>query len=195
MSTRVITALTAKDDHRCAVHLDGAPWVVLDALTVRTLGLDVGVVLTVEEKRRIDQTAREERALARAATMISRRSHGKAELEQRVARRDGAEAARAATDRLAELGAVDDRRHAREVAQHRLDAGWGPDRIGHDLIVAGLADEDIRAALAEVDSEAIDAAARKAIGSRTGVEAWRRLHARGFDEDVAERLVQLPFDD
>jgi len=35
----------------------------------------------------------------------------------------------------------------------------------------------------------VEAAARRAIGDRTGVAALRRLGARGFDEDVAEQLL------
>ncbi len=195
MAARVITALAAKGDQRLAVELDGKPWIVLDVLTVRELGFDRGLVLSAAEKTNAEAKAREQRALARAASMVGRRSHAKAELERRLTQRDGADAARSATERLAELGAVDDGRHAREVAQHRLRAGWGPARIAHDLATAGVAEAEIAEALASITSDDVEAAARTAIGTRTGAEAWQRLSARGFDEETAEHIAGVPFDD
>ena len=90
------------------------------------------------------------------------------------------------------MGAVDDGRHATELAEHRLAKGWGPARIEHDLDAAGIEEALIRATLASLDEQAILSAGRVAIGNRTGAEAWQRLGARGFDEAVAERLVGLP---
>jgi hypothetical protein len=56
----------------------------------------------------------------------------------------------------------------------------------------GLDEALIRATLADVDDDQVDAAARIALGKRVDAEGWQRLAARGFDESVAERLLGLP---
>ena len=189
MPARVVTAIAAKDTQRVAVELDGDPWLVLDALTAARLGLAVGCELDAARVGEAERLATEERALQRGAALIGRRSHARTELEAKLARRDGAEAARAAAQRLQDVGAVDDTRHAAELAAQRLRSGWGPARIDYDLAQAGV-DADLRAtALAALDPGAVEAAARLAVGDRCGEAAWRRLAARGFDEDMAERLA------
>ena len=195
MAARVVTAVQPRADLRVAIELDGNPWLVLDALVATELGIFLEATLTMATKRKAEQSARAARALDRAAAMVGRRSHARGELEQRIAKREGADAARSAADRLESIGALDDTRHAADVAAHRLASGWGPARIEHDLEVAGVAQAEIQACLEHLDDTAVDRAAAIAIGSRVGAEAWHRLASRGFDESVAERLVRLPIDD
>ena len=195
MAARVVTAVQPRTDLRVAIELDGNPWLVLDALVATELGIFVDATLSASTKRTAEQRAREARALDRGAAMVGRRSHARGELEQRIAKREGADAARQAADRLEAIGAIDDARHASDVATLRLTTGWGPARIAHDLEVAGVAPAEIQDCLAHLDDAAIDQAAQLAIGTRTGVEAWQRLASRGFDESVAERLVGQPFED
>jgi regulatory protein len=130
-----------------------------------------------------------DRAMRRAGQLLARRAHGRAELERKLARRTDAELAAAVTGDLAAMGYVDDRRFATALAEQRLAQGWGPLRIAHDLALAGVADGVANAALAALDRDAIAAAARLAIGDRADVAAYRRLAARGFDDDVAEQLL------
>jgi regulatory protein len=191
---REITAVCTRDDLRLAIELDGKAWIVLDALTAARLGLELGRTPHPDVVAAAEAEARQERALVRGAALVGRRSHASGELEQRLARRDGDDAARAAVERLTALGAVDDVRHASELAEHRLRSGWGPARIEHDLIAAGVDLTLVRTTLAELDDARLDAAARVALGSRDGPAGWQRLAARGFDEAVAERLCGLPDD-
>ncbi len=195
MAARVVTAVQPRTDLRVAIELDGNPWLVLDALVATELGIYVDASLSTTTKRKAEQNARAARALDRAAAMVGRRSHARGELEQRIAKREGADAARMAADRLESIGALDDTRHAAEVAAHRLASGWGPARIAHDLEVAGVDQAEIQACLQNLDDAVVERAAVLAIGARTGAEAWQRLASRGFDESVAERLVRLPLDD
>ena len=195
MAARVVTAIQPRTDLRVAIELDGNPWLVLDALVATELGIYVDASLSTTTKRKAEQNARAARALDRAAAMVGRRSHARGELEQRIAKREGADAARMAADRLESIGALDDTRHAAEVAAHRLASGWGPARIAHDLEVAGVDQAEIQACLQNLDDAVVERAAVLAIGARTGAEAWQRLASRGFDESVAERLVRLPIDD
>ena len=192
MTPREITAVCTRDDLRLAIELDGKAWIILDALSAARLGLAEGYTVHPDVIAEAEHEAKRERALLRGAKLVGRRSHARGELEQRLARRDGDDAARDAVDRLSELGAVDDVRHAANLIEHRLAKGWGPARIEHDLSVAGLDESLIRTTLADVDDEQIDAAARIALGTRIDAEGWQRLAARGFDESVAERLLGLP---
>jgi SOS response regulatory protein OraA/RecX len=191
---REITAVCTREDLRLAIELDGKAWIILDALTAARLGLDVGRTPHPDVIAEAETEARQERALVRGAALVGRRSHASGELEQRLARRDGDDAARAAVERLTALGAVDDVRHANELAEHRLRSGWGPARIEHDLATAGVDVALIRATLAALDDTRLDAAAHVALGRRDGLAGWQRLAARGFDEAVAERLCGLPDD-
>jgi regulatory protein len=192
VASRHITAIRTRDDQRLAIELDGKAWIVLDALTAARLGLDEGREVHPDVAAEAEAEAKRERALLRGAKLVGRRSHARGELEQRLARRDGDEAARDAVERLAELGAVDDERHAANLVEHRLRKGWGPARIEHDLTMAGVDEGLIRLALAAVGDEQIDEAGRIALAGRDGAEGWQRLGARGFDEGVAERLLGLP---
>ena len=192
MPSREITAIRTRDDLRLAIDLDGKAWIVLDALTAARLGLDEGRDVHPDVVAAAEAEATRERALLRGAKLVGRRSHARGELEQRLARREGDDAARDAVDRLSELGAVDDERHAANLVEHRLGKGWGPARIEHDLAMAGVDEELIRTTLVGLDDDQIDAAAHVALGGRNGIEGWQRLSARGFDESVAERLLGLP---
>lgn len=192
MASREITAIRTRDDLRLAIELDGKAWIVLDALTVARLGLDEGREVHPDVKAEAEAEAKRERALLRGAQLVGRRSLARGELERRLAHRDGDDAARDAVERLSELGAVDDERHAANLVEHRLAKGWGPARIEHDLMTAGVDEELIRATLAALDDEQLEAAGRIALAGRSGIEGWQRLGARGFDESVAERLLGLP---
>jgi len=130
-----------------------------------------------------------DRAMRRAGHLLARRAHGRDELERKLGRRTDPALAAAVIDDLAAMGYVDDARFAASLAEQRLGQGWGPLRIAHDLGLAGVPDAIAAAALAELDRDVVEAAARRAIGDRTGVAALRRLGARGFDEDVAEQLL------
>ncbi len=187
--------MVPRDNQWLAIELDGKPWLELDPLEADRLGLQLDLPLTAGMVADVEAAALAHRALARGAVLVGRRSHARGELETRLARRDGAEAARKAADRLVAMGVIDDARHARELTALRLRAGWGPARIAHDLTAAGVANEQIESALHDIEVAVLDAAAHYAVGARSGADAWRRLLARGFDEDVAERIIGSWFDD
>ncbi len=123
----------------------------------------------------------EQRALEAAARLLARREYGRAELAARLGRGVDDEAAVArAVDRLAAAGMVDDDRFAVTMAEHRLERGWGPARIEHDLRVAGVPAEVVRGTIAGLDPARVTGAARRAVEGRDGPAALRRLIARGF---------------
>jgi regulatory protein len=127
-----------------------------------------------------------------AARLLARRDHTEAELTAKLARTAGAERAAATVARLAEAGLVDDRRFAEDLVSARLAKGYGPERIAYDLRRAGV-DFDIAGdVLAAIGPEDLETARRRAVGARLGVEAGRRLIARGFDADDVD---VVPLDD
>ncbi len=130
-----------------------------------------------------------DRAMRRAGELLARRAHGRDELRRKLARTGGEEVATEVTDDLARMGYVDDEQYAAVLAEHRLARGWGPLRIEHDLATAGVPEAVVNAAIAALDRDLVREAAQRAIGDRTGAAAARRLGARGFDEDVADGLV------
>ncbi|MGA0121487.1 MAG: regulatory protein RecX [Gaiellales bacterium] len=194
MPERVVTRIATRSGQRLDVELDGDRWLPLAAATVVRLGLARDAPVSEKTRLEAERLAAEERALARGARLVGRRSHARDELEGRLARADGPEAARVAVDRLDALGVLDDERHARELARRRLLDGWGPERIRHDLVAAGVAADLVETSIDDIPQEDLLAAASRAIGDRTGPEAWRRLAARGFGEDMAERLLGVPPD-
>src|SRR4051794_18763057 len=127
--------------------------------------------------------------MRRAGQLLARRAHGRAELERKLARGADAELAAEVTDDLAAMGYLDDERYATALAELRLAQAWGPLRIAHDLAAAGVSEALANAALAALDRDAVADAARRAIGDRTGAAAYRRLGARGFDDEVAEQVA------
>jgi regulatory protein len=127
--------------------------------------------------------------MRRAGELLARRAHGRDELQRKLARGGDTDIAAEVIDDLARMGYVDDERYAAALAEHRLARGWGPARIEHDLAGSGVPEAIVNAAIAALDRETVREAATRAIGDRVGAAAARRLAARGFDEDVADDLL------
>lgn len=129
-----------------------------------------------------------------AARMLARRDHGRAELARKLARTAGDRAAAAAVERIASAGLLDDGRFAASLAARRLESGWGPARIEHDLVAAGVPADVVREALANLDPEDVRRSAFTAARGAAGPAAARRLAARGFGEEEIEAVSANPDD-
>jgi len=89
-----------------------------------------------------------------ALKMLNRRDYGVRELSERlVARGFGRATARVAVDHLVTEKLVDDARYAEHFVAYHANRGQGPVRIAHRLREAGVAGEEITAA---VDANDID---------------------------------------
>lgn len=134
-------------------------------------------------------------ALELAAAALARRDLSAAALEERLLRA-GADprAVRAAVDRLAALGAIDDARLAAARASRLAARGYSNSAIEERLGADGLARPEIEAALATLEPE--PARARRVAAGAPG-RSQRGLAAtlarRGFAEDVLE-VVLGPLD-
>ena len=148
-----------------------------------------------------DPDARLRRALDFAYRYLNRRDRSVAEVRRHLeAKRCEPAAIDAAVAELAELGYLDDARHAQRFAEDRraLD-GWGPERIEQRLAASGVAREHVEAALAARDPQADLEAAVELVrrrfpgplaGDRERDRALRLLVRRGYDLDLAYDAIR-----
>jgi len=96
--------------------------------------------------------ANESRAFNKALDLMSRRDHSQKELENKLARSAGREPAKAAVQRVADLGIVNDETYANKLADELFRRkGFSPSRIRMELIQRGVSSE-----IADNTSESID---------------------------------------
>ena len=179
---------------RVAVEVDGEPWVVLEEGDVLRLGLCAGLDVDDSLRERTLTASRTATATRRAGRLLARRPLARADLEARLAPAAGADAARTVVGRLEAIGVVDDRALGSALAAERLRRGHGPAAVLAALVGAGVPEDVAGEVVASLDPEEVLAAARRALGARTGAAGWQRLASRGFDEEVAEALLGLASD-
>ena len=184
----------AAPSSRVAVEVDGEPWLVLEEGDVLRLGLCTGLDVDDSLRRRATRASRTAEATRKAGRLLARRPLARADLEARLAPAAGAEAARAVVGRLEAIGVVDDRALGSALAAERLRRGHGPAAVLAALVGRGVPEHVAGEVVAGLDPDEVLAAARHALGTRTGAAGWQRLASRGFDEEVAEALLGLASD-
>jgi len=145
----------------------------------------------------------ESQALLAALKILSRRDYFRAELSDRLAKKDlGPEAISYALRRCTEMGYLDDVRLAFRFAELRAPSrGWGPTRVRMELMARGV-DESVAVEASDLSSQllaqALETALRRAeVRAREGW--WRTgegrsrmissLIRRGFEPERARRTV------
>jgi regulatory protein len=137
--------------------------------------------------------------------MLNRRDYGARELAERlVARGFGQGAADTVVDQLAAEKLVDDSRFAEHFVAYHANRGQGPVRIAHRLREAGVAGEQIAAAVdanaAEWRQRCVDVRRRR-FGAKppaTWAERGRQgrfLSQRGFSADQIRAAIGKDFDE
>ena len=187
------------------VEVDRGRFASLPAESIEWLGLEVGAALSPALLERLRQLADVEAAQRAALRALARRAHARRDLERRLTKKQHPPAAvRAALERLAARGLLDDGRFAEQYAAVRATRGKGPARILADLLAQGVergvAEVAVRRALEE---EGIDpeiearAAATKRARQLSGLAApvrRRRLLAflvrRGYSGPQVKELVK-----
>ena len=120
-----------------------------------------------EEMEELFKRSRAKRAGEKALTLLEYRSYSKKELEDRLSRESGREAAKEAADRMEELGLLDDEDYARRLAEDLITRkGFSKSRVRQELCRRGLEKE-----LAESAAEEF---------SRPPVEAIREIVERKY---------------
>lgn len=167
-----LTAIEPRRHRLVQLYLDGEAAVKLDAATAQEARLRVGMELDDEELHGLLQKSDAARAKEKALYLLEHRPHAKRELERKLSRTVGEEAAQAAADRMEELGLVDDADYAARLAQELARKGYAFSRTVQELVRRG------------VDRELAQEAAREA--SPDPEEAIRRLIQRKYERRLGD---------
>ena len=167
-----LTAIEPRRHRLVQLYLDGEAAVKLDAATAHEARLRVGMELDDEELHELLQKSDAARAKEKALYLLEHRRHAKRELERKLSRTVGEEAAQAAADRMEELGLVDDADYAARLAQELARKGYAFSRTVQELVRRG------------VDRELAQEAAREA--SPDPEEAIRRLIQRKYERRLGD---------
>lgn len=146
-----LTAAEPRRHRLTQLYIDGEEAVKIDTETFLRWGLKPGDEITDEELRELLQASDTRRAQEKALYLLGCRAHSKKELTEKIARTAASqEAARAAADRMEELGLLDDGEYARRYAQELFTRKrWGPMRVKQELRLKGIAPEIIEELLEE----------------------------------------------
>lgn len=146
-----LTAAEPRRHRLTQLYIDGEEAVKIDTETFLRWGLKPGDEITDEELRELLQASDARRAQEKALYLLGHRAHSKKELTEKIARTAASqEAARAAADRMEELGLLDDGEYARRYAQELFTRKrWGPMRVKQELRLKGIAPEIIEELLEE----------------------------------------------
>jgi regulatory protein len=182
----LLTGVRRARPGRVALEVDGRPWRTVPDEVAVGCGLAPGTELDRPLLRRLRRELRRAEALDAAAKALARRDHSARRLRERLERRGiRMPAAEGAVAALAGVGIVDDARLARARARSLAARGWGDAAVADRLEREGLPADLVREALAELEPEAVRAAA-VAAGASDRRAAWRLLARRGFATESAE---------
>lgn len=170
-----ITALEPRRRRLVQLFLDGEPAVKLDEETAASLR--PGQQLSDEELHELIARSDAVRAKEKALYLLEHRPHSKRELEDKLARTVGREAAGQAAGRMEELGLIDDADYARRLSEELARKGFAAPRIRQELLRRGIgrelaAQEAERAAAAPED--ALHSLIERRFARQLGEEKGRR---------------------
>jgi regulatory protein len=140
------------------VHVNGRSFCTIPAAFGQELSLRPGLVVDEPLRERLGRAADAQAAYRFILAALGRRGFARRDLERRLVHRGHPrEAARAALDRAAAAGLLDDRQYAISHAQLKAARGRGPARLLRDLLAMGvdraIAEEAIAVAWAGEDRE------------------------------------------
>lgn len=139
-----------------------------------------------------------------ALRALARREYSAAQLKAKLEQRGFADdTADHALEQLAQAGWQSDARFAEMLVRNRIEQGYGPQRITHDLEQAGIPVAELKAALlaAEADWNARCVAlhAKKFGAAPAGAAEWQKqyrfLASRGFEPAQIRAVLKKDLDD
>lgn len=156
---------------------DGSSLRLLTEL-VLTEKLSIGQELSEEELSELLRKSQSKRAGEKALTLLEYRSYSKKELEDRLSRESGREAAAEAADHMEALGLLDDRAYAFRLAEELFKRkGFSEGRVRQELCRRGI-ERDLTE----------EAAARLAPSSETAIrELIEKKYARYLQDEKGKR--------
>lgn len=183
-----------------AVFGDGEFLFSLDGETLVSAGLKKGVEITDEQAAELLYASYFHKAKEKALRLLERRSHSRAEIIRKLSENYPKEVARAAADRLCEVGLINDlefsRIFARELFERRA---FGASRVKTELIKRGIEREIIDCVLEEYsernDVETLVFLIQKRKFDLTDEKTRRRAFARFMREGYSSEDVKRAFED
>lgn len=161
-----------------------------------------GTDIPEERMEELLRKSRLKRAGEKALTLLEYRSYSKKELEDRLSRESGREAAKETAGRMEELGLVDDGDYARRLAEElSFRKGFSKSRVRQELCRRGIGRELAEAAAEEFarpPQEAIEELVERKYARYLGDEKGRRrtvaaLQRLGYRfEDIRGVLREYP---
>src|SRR5712692_1387268 len=134
------------------VDADGARFASLPLETVRELGLQVGLTLSVQQQEQVLSASAVEGARRVALRLLAARPRAVGDLKRRLRDRGHeASAIQGAIQRLESTGLLDDAEFARHFVRVRGPRGHGPSRLVSDLLGLGVDRKTAEQAVAEVE--------------------------------------------
>lgn len=137
-----------------------------------------------------------------AVRLLARREHSCVELHRKLSRKFGTRlelgVLNKVLDELIEQGLQSDQRYAEARVRQRIDAGYGPLKIKHDLLASGICGDLARDSVDALSPNWFEQA-RNALESRFGTTSseserdkgrWVRfLNTRGFPQSIVRSIV------
>ena len=151
----IITDVQPRRHRLSQLFIDGEAAVKIDTETWLRSGLMPGDEIDDERLHRLLQDSAAHRAHEKALYLLEHRAHSKKELERKIARAEfDREAAKAAAERMEELGLIDDEQYARRLAQELFTRKrFGVRRVKQELREKGIADNIVAMVLEEFSPE------------------------------------------
>lgn len=180
-----------------SVTLDGIEVRRTSADALKLAGVREGDALSLAELEGLLDESEPGAAMNRALRLLGHRERSDAELGSRLG--DDGYPERVVAQvlaRLSDYGYLDDNRFAEDYVRSKRAAGWGRRRISRGLAEKGVAEDTAAAALDASLPESGEFERACAVVSGVDVStpagaarALRRLVGRGFDYDVARRVI------
>lgn len=181
-----------------ALRLDGKAWLRVEPEAFGELGVAEGDEVDEARRAAVEEALARVRARLFVVRSLAVRMQSTAEIEKKLSARDiPPEVARAAIERVAGYGYIDDASLAGQLARGMQSRGYGRRRAEQKLRSRGLSGSLAKAALSEAyDGRDEVALAREALGRRAVADDADRRRAitflarRGFSARAAWKAVQ-----
>lgn len=184
---------------RIAVFADDEFAVALEEIVWAKSGLKIGSQISSEELNALSEESNLIKAKQRAFNMLSQQNYTKSQMEKRLSMKTSPQSAKKATEKMEELGLINDTQYAKDYAEslfrYKL---YGKKRIKKCLFERGIEKELIEDTLDELDfSEDFEravAVANKKYPIVENEKDVKRLFAAlvryGYDYDVIKNVLE-----
>ena len=146
-----VTQLQTTKRGRISIYVDGEFLFAAESDAVMRFGISEGSQVDEQLLNDLLKDSRLIEAKRRALNMLSSRDYSGELLTERLSRKTGTESARAAVERMQELGLIDDEKYALRCALQLFEKGYAQRRIQYELQKRKLSDEAVSNAIGQID--------------------------------------------